>query len=508
MQNAQIYKVLGAFAALAFVSSPALADEAAKWPTQTWPTGTPEAAGLDSGKLADALTAIRDEVPHVHAIFLERRGRVLLDTTLYPYDGKQPHNAASVTKSVMTTLIAIASDQGKLDLDQPALSFFPDLKIANRDARKERITVRHLTGMVSGLDCVGEHDEPTLHEMNASPDWIQFTLDLKMAAEPGSTFSYCSPGMHLLSAILSKATGMTALDFAHKYLFEPLGIEEVIWPADPQGFSHGWGDLHLFSRDAAKIGYLWVNDGNWNGKQIVSKDWVKQSSSLQIKTRLPWGDDYGYGWWIASGDEIPQFAAAGRGGQRIGVYPSLDIVAVTFGGGIEPGDVTDRIGAALVSLDKPLPPNPQGGKKLQAVLASLNDRASPKPVKPLPPIAATISGRLYALEPNPFMLKSVRLDFDARDAAHLTLAFADGQPSRNNAIGLDDVYRMSPGENGLPVGASGTWQDDSTFAIEYDAIASIDAFDIRIRFEGDQISFQAKERTYEQGVTVLGKLAP
>src|SRR4030042_3022975 len=105
--------------------------------------------------------------------------------------------------------------------------------------------------------------------MRSKPDWVQAALDRKMVHEPGTVVCYDSPGMHLLSAILQEATGMTALDFARQTLFEPLGIREVIWDDDPQGYTNGWGDLRLKPRDAAKIGYLWLNNGAWGGKQMV-----------------------------------------------------------------------------------------------------------------------------------------------------------------------------------------------------------------------------------------------
>jgi CubicO group peptidase (beta-lactamase class C family) len=478
------------------------------WPTQAWEVASPESAGLDSSKLADALMAIRSKVPNTHGIFLVRHGRVVVDADFYPYDGKVPHNVASVTKSVMTTLVAIAADQGKLELDQPMLSFFPDRVIANRDPLKERITVRHLTGMVSGLDCVGEHDEPTLHEMEASPDWIQFALDRKMVAEPGTVFSYCSPGMHLLSAIVQQATGTTALDFARKNLFEPLGIREVIWPADPQGFNRGWGDLHLYARDAAKIGYLWLHGGKWDGKQIVSRDWVEQSSKLQIKTGPYWGDDYGYGWWIMTGEEIPQYAASGRGGQRIAVFPTLDTVAVTVAGGIDPGDALGLIGGALVSPEKALPSNSGGEDRLKLALDAIRKPPSPTAVVPLPSVATAVSGKVYRFAPNPLQMVTMRLDFDTSAEAHMAITFAAGQPPRVGALGLDGVYRMSPGENGLPVGARGRWADETTFVIEYDGIASIDAFDLRMHFDDDRVAIDAKDRTYEAGVTAFGTVDP
>ena len=204
----------------------------------------------------------------------------------------------------MTTLIALAVEQGKLKLDDPMLSFFPDRTIANRHARKERISVRHLASMSSGLDCTAANDEQTLHEMEQSDDYVQFTLDRKMISEPGAHFVYCSPGMHMLSAILQKATGMTSLEFAQKNLFAPLGIHDVIWPADAQGISHGWGDIHIHPHDMAKIGLLWLNHGQWNGKQIVPTEWVEQSVTTQLKTGDD--DDYGYGWWIVDDEgEMP-----------------------------------------------------------------------------------------------------------------------------------------------------------------------------------------------------------
>ena len=233
---------------------------------------------MELGTPIDSLTVIRN-------------GSMLLDATFYPYNGMTVHKLASVTKSVMTTLIAIAANQGKLRLDQPMLEYFPDRTIANLDGRKEHITVRHLAGMANGFQsgCF-DRDEQTLDAMRANPDWVQAALDRKVIHEPGSSFCYDSPGMHLLSAILQQATGMTALDFARQNLFEPLGIRNVVWESDPQGYSHGWGDLYLTPGDAAKIGYLWLNSGVWEGKQIVPAAWVEDSVKVQMEA-IP--DDYG-----------------------------------------------------------------------------------------------------------------------------------------------------------------------------------------------------------------------
>jgi len=272
--------------------------EPAYWPTIGWQSSTPEGQGFDSAKLAEGLQEIKQNGTRVHSILIVRDGLVLLDAYFYPYDGSYYHDLASVTKSVMTTLIGIAADQGKLELDQPMLSFFSDRTIANRDARKESITVRHLTAMTSGFEVDLVDDENTAIEMRASDDWVQFSLDRPVVAEPGTRFAYDSASIHLLSAILQQATGMTAAEYAEANLFEPLGITNFYWPADATGYTRGWGDLALHPHDAAKIGFLFLHQGQWESSQVVSREWVKTATDAHISTGRDEDEYYGYGWWV------------------------------------------------------------------------------------------------------------------------------------------------------------------------------------------------------------------
>lgn len=473
------------------------------WPTQGWQSSLPEEEGMDSAKLADALLAIQANDIDIHSLLIIRDGRILLDAYFYPYDGTVPHDLASVTKSFTTTLVAIAADQGKLQLDQPLLSLFPGRPIANRDALKEKVTVRQLTSMSSGFECMGfEQDEGTLNAMYASPDWVQFALDRPMVREPGTQFVYDSPGMHLLSASLQQATGMTEAEFARQNLFEPLGIKDVIWPADPQGFTDGWGDLHLQPRDAAKLGYLWLNHGVWDGKQIVSREWVDSSGQTQIKTGLE--DDYGYGWWVLSGDFGNQYEARGRGGQLVSVLPQLNLILVATGAGYDMDKVTPLLVPALVS-DKALPANPAGVEKLNAALAQIVKAPAPQPVAPLPALARSISGQTYVLDPNPAGLKSVRLDFDGSSQAVLQLAYDDNRPSPPQPVGLDGVYRLSPGEYDLPQGWRGSWTDENTLMLEGDRIANFERIDLEVTFPADQILIKARFADHELGMTFTGR---
>jgi len=255
------------------------------WPTRGWRSTTAEQQGMDSAKLADALSYIRQRQLNVHSLLVIRNGYIVLDAYFYPYDRAHTHDVASVTKSITAALIGIAIDGGQIQsVQQPVLSLLPERRVANREARKERLTVEHLVTMSSGLDCQYEPGEPTLSQMRQSDDWEQFMLDLPMVAEPGERFLYCSGGMHLLSGLISRTTGKSALEFARERLFAPLGVGQATWPADRLGISHGWGDLHLHPHDMAKIGYLWLNRGMWAGQRVVSAQWVDASTRPQAST--------------------------------------------------------------------------------------------------------------------------------------------------------------------------------------------------------------------------------
>lgn len=475
------------------------------WPTQGWKSSTPEEHGIDSSKLAEGLQAIREREIDIHSLLIIRNGMVVVDASFYPYDGKTVHDLASVTKSITTTLIGIAADQGKLDLDQPMVSFFPEYTIANLDDRKKSITVRHLASMSSGLESMGlEGDEGTLRNMQESEDWVQFALDRKVVSQPGTAFVYDSPGMHLLSAILQKATGMTALEFARQNLFEPLGIQDVIWPPDTQGYSHGWGDLYLYPHDVAKIGYLWLNRGVWEERQIVSQEWVESSVRTQIKTGMD--DDYGYGWWTMSGIAGSEFAAIGRGGQRIQVLPALGIILVTTGGGFDIDEIMPLLVPSLVDPSKPLPANAEGMEKLKETLVQILQPPAAKQVEPLSERAKAISGKTYELDTNRLDLKTLRIDFDESAQAILHITFTDERPSPPQLVGLDGVYRMSRGEYDLPKGARGYWEDDGTFILEYDEIAANNHFTFQLVFQDDKLTIKGLETAHELGITIEGRL--
>ncbi len=475
------------------------------WPTQGWRQASPEEHGMDSGKLADALDYIRQHDIKIHSLTIVRNGYIVLDAYFYPYSETDLHDVASVTKSVTTALVGIAIDQGKIKtVAQPVLQLFPNRPVANVDERKRKLTVQHLVSMSSGLDCTAKSGELTLRRMRQTNDWAQFMLDLPMAAEPGQKFVYCSGGMHLLSAIISQTTGRNELEFARQNLFAPLGIRDAIWPSDSHGVSHGWGDLHLRPRDMAKIGLLWLNRGMWEGRPVVSASWVDESTRVHAKTGND-SEDYGYGWWVKSHDNPFIYEALGRGGQRISVVPSKNMVVVMTGGGFEPGDV-GRLLLPAIKSDEALPENQAGRARLAEALAIAKRSPSPSSIPALPETARTVSGKTYLLETNPLGLKKVSLAFTSQPEATLRSTFNDGH-LEVRGVGLDGVPRISPGGRyGLPVALKGFWEDEQAFVLDYDEIANINHYQIRLRFSGKRLSVEITERTQDVGAKFGGEL--
>jgi len=461
------------------------------WPTHGWRYSSPEAQGMDSEALVGAFDYIRDHRTPIHSLTIVRNGYVLLDAYFWPFQDGHFHDLASVTKSITSTLVGIAIGNHELELRQPLTSVFNQRSIANLDERKKRMTIEHLLTMTSGADCYANRGEITLFQMRESADWTQFMLDLPMRDEPGSRFEYCSGGMHLLSGAITKATGLSALDFARRELFDPLGIDNVAWPADGHGVSYGWGDLHLEPRDMAKLGYLWLNNGRWEDRQLVSEEWM--SAAVQAQSQPARRDQkYGYGLWIYPERQPSLFEATGRGGQRISVTPEKNLVVVFTGGEFEPGDIGAFILRAIKS-DQPLPENPSAATRL---VAAVKDVASPpRPVSFTPPLARTVSGRRYTLAANPLDLKSFVLTFSGTEVAQLRLELGDrSDPPR--PIGLDGVPRVSSDGNfGLPVAVSGTWESDSTFLFEYNEIGNINMYRFRLRFSGDDVDVELSERS-------------
>lgn len=478
-------------------------------PLDDWPTAPPEEQGFDSAELAGTVEQIKELNLPIDSLQLVRNGVLILDAYFYPYLGDRTHDLASVTKSVTSTLVGIAVDQGQLTLDQGMIASFPELvPVPPTDGRAE-IDVRDLITMTSGLDCGLTPGEPELNEMRGTDHYVQYALELPLAGAPGSRFAYCSPGSHVLSAMVAKAAQASTLDFANENLFSPLGITDVAWPTDPQGVNHGWGDLQLHPRDMARLGLLFLNEGSWNGVQVVSKAWVDEATRAHVLAN-PDGTGYGYKWWVLAGAFEGAYEARGRSGQAIIVWPDKDIVAVFTGRGL---DVRDQIAPLLVSAmksDSALEPNPEANAQLRQAIAGAAEPPPAKPVPALPPIAETVSGKVYRLADNQFGVSCISLRFDSASDVWFDLTL--GSDLFALPVGMDGVPRFSDaGPTGIPVGVLGEWTEPTVFSVEYDELGGSNHLRIRGEFSENAESVELEftdPGEYFPAQTVSGSSVP
>jgi len=344
------------------------------WPTIGWRSSTPEEQGMDSGKLIEMMEKVHNENYAIDSIIISRNGYLIMDAYFHPFKKELKHSIFSCTKSITSSLIGIAIDKGYLkSVNQPILEFFPEKTIANLDERKKDITLEHLLIMASGLETKDSylHGWENYQKMIKSEDWVQYVLDRPMAQEPGRVFDYSNGGSHLLSAILQKATKMTALEFAEKHLFGPLGITDVIWATDPQGVNIGEGKMMLPPQDMAKIGLLYLRNGRWEDQQIVSEGWVESATKGHIDASK--SIRYGYQWWVSPSQ---YYTAMGYSGQFICVIPKKNMVVVFtshFRNSkyfIIPKELLDEYIIPAASSSKPLLANPGEKTRLNALVTA------------------------------------------------------------------------------------------------------------------------------------------
>ena len=361
----------------ALTQAPAATHAAAPyWPTSGWRASTPEEQGMDSGLLSAMLREILEENYAIDSVTIVRNGYMVMDVSIHPFSSTSKHNIYSCTKSVVSALVGIAIDQGYIEgLNQSVLSYFPQRTIATRDANKEAMTLEHLLTMTTGFQCQVSYlyRWSGLNQMRDSEDWVQFVLDLPMEGEPGERFEYCNGASHLLSGIIHETTGMSANEYAAEHLFGPLGISDVDWSSSPQGISVGYSELKMRPQDMAKIGVLYLNEGRWDGEQIVPSEWVISSTSQFISATLE--DGYGYQWWV---DDSGMYLALGYRGQFIYVIPEKEMVVV-FTSSLDDNDfyvpqtlLNEFIIPAAVTSST-LPDSPDGVALLESIILELTN---------------------------------------------------------------------------------------------------------------------------------------
>ncbi|MFW9909181.1 MAG: serine hydrolase domain-containing protein [Candidatus Thorarchaeota archaeon] len=316
------------------------------FPSTDWTTTTPEEQGMSSAILDEMMQFIEDEDAPLRGLVVTRNGYIVKEAYWAYNTANSTHHIFSCTKSFTSTLIGIALKEGFIDnVSQKVLDFFPEMTIQNMDSRKGNMTLEHVLTMTTGLDWNEwnvSYDDPTnmYHQMFESPNPIQFFLDLRSVYDPGTHWAYSTGASHLLSAIIQKTTGMSTRNFAEQHLFGPLNITIGGWNLDPQSIYNGGTLLYVSPRTMAKLGLLYLNNGTWDGDEILNEDYVTHATTSHASVRP--GADYGYQWWIDTTNDI--FSARGSEGQYIFVDPEYNLVVAITARADEPGeDVSGEI---------------------------------------------------------------------------------------------------------------------------------------------------------------------
>jgi CubicO group peptidase (beta-lactamase class C family) len=316
-----------------------------------WPTAAPSEVGIVPGLIGDLVRAVAEgELAYTHSVLVTRGGRLAVEEYFYGFDRETLHDMRSASKTVTSTLIGLAIQDGRIESsDARALSFFPNYRrYDNWDPRKADITVRHLLTMSSGLDAndsdpASTAAEGTYQSQTRRPDWIKLALDAPMLEDPGTQPLYGSANPMILGGVLAGVVDEPVEWFAHLNLFEPLGIESYRFFLDPTGIPYMGGGLYLRPRDMAKFGQMYLDGGMWQGRRVLDEAWIEESWGRYGRLR-PLdrnGHEYGYLWWhhqYEVGDRtIETVEARGNGGQYIFVAPSVDLVVVITSGNFRNG---------------------------------------------------------------------------------------------------------------------------------------------------------------------------
>jgi len=298
----------------------------------TWTFSTPAAVGLNEKNLIKAADSFGKKSKSFSMVVVKKNALVF-ERYFHGANKQASNNVHSASKSILSAAVGIAIAKGFIrSIDQNVTDFLPQ---APRD-----LTLRHLLTMSSGIDWT---EDSTEYQIEKEKDWVQAILRLRFPDRPGEKFLYSTGLTHLLSAVISKATGQSLAAFARANLFQKIGIADERWGADPQGISSGGYNLYLTPREMAKFGRLYVNGGVWNGQQVVPKAWVDESLKFQINARA--GSDYGLLWWQRNMNGHAVKFAWGYGGQLIYIVPALELVVVftTNTRGVDPNFEADAL---------------------------------------------------------------------------------------------------------------------------------------------------------------------
>jgi CubicO group peptidase (beta-lactamase class C family) len=387
---------------------------------------SPEKEGMRTEGILRFLEEVQARGIDMHSLMIVRHGKVVTEGWWYPYKPDHRHIMHSVSKTFTSTAIGFAVDEKLLRTDDKVISFFPGKLPEEISPYLAGLTIKHLLTM-----SVGQEPAPsfTLDE----GDWVELFLATPIVHPPGSVFLYSSLASHVLSAILQKATGQTVFDYLKPRLFDPLHIDDVQWEADAQGLSMGGWGMRIRTEDMARLGQFYLQQGRWNGRQLLSKEWIKEATSLQIYQRDSltleeelhddWAQGYGYQIWRCTHNA---YRADGANGQFIIVMPEQDALVIITENAQDTQQTLRLVFDHLQPMmgEHEYVVDDDNREQLTSMLSAL---AIPDPFRSLEGLEIPRSGvRTYAIGPNGLKAESLSFAFDGEGGCQLTLTSGAG----------------------------------------------------------------------------------
>ncbi|WP_197485332.1 serine hydrolase domain-containing protein [Sporosarcina psychrophila] len=468
------------------------------FPTNEWRKSTPEAQGMDTEKLMVFFNEVNEKATGTNSVILTRNGYIVAEKYSEGYTPEIKQRIYSATKSITSALIGIAVDQGILKLEERVVDIFSEKDIQNLDSDKNQITVKDLLSMRSGLEYDNSNDSGSDDVMIWEvKDPVSFLLNKPMRVSPDTQYHYSSGDSFLLTAILQKKSGMKTVEFADTYLFEPLNIQNREF-VERDNIAVGGNGLIMTPRDMAKIGFLYLNEGKWDGETLISEQWIEESTKKSSEDRFIYfrGSHYGYQWVIDEIEGHYVYSAQGGYGQYIYVIPDLEIVAV-FTSGYDAPETNNKLKDSVKFIvnaavsEEALASNNEKYNSLESI--KLENRVKDEREKQsMPPKdIKKIDEQSYVFDSNELGWKELRLSFKGKNEAALKVWLHDGI-EEDLSIALGDTPLISQTTFGV-ISVSRQWKDENTLILYIDHLEYLYNYSIEIRFEDNYELIEVKE---------------
>ncbi len=429
------------------------------------PRSTPEAEGISSAAILDFVQSADQKVDAMNSFMLMRHGHVVTEGWWAPYAATVPHSMYSLSKSFTSTAVGLAIEEGKLSVSDQVLKFFPDEAPAKPGANLKEMRVRDLLRMSTGQHA----DDMTNFSFDSSEPLPKLFLSIPVAHKPGTHFWYNTPATFMCSAIVQKVTRQTVFDYLKPRLFDPLGIENPTWEMKQQ-YTFGGSGLHIRTEDIARFGQLYLQKGNWNGKQLVPESWVAAATSLQTANGSnpdsDWDQGCGYFFWRCRNG---CFRGDGAFGQFCIVMPKQDTVVAITSGTRDMQGVLNLVWQKLLPAmqAESLPADDASDQKLAQTLTGLTMHPQAGAATPNAAVAA-LAGKKFTMPENGQKIESVGLEFDKSGKSATLVTRCNGVDQRtacgNGAWIMGRMAYADFAEE--PIAASGAWTAGDTYTVK------------------------------------------